>query len=204
MTTVAIVLSVFVCLLTGALVHERRQNKQEVKALNGRIADQQTEIDRTRSTSTRLLEAHEEVVREGLSVDRVIEAVRKDPELLRLEAVRTVLREPGFAPIITDAVRGVEDLTDMIDVDALLSERGITHEWEKVGVRQINVPKTPNGKSYNKYALVTDLCQRCRIEHQYFRDGGHDSLQHLEGFFLGGKRLEVGDRIPNCLSHVDS
>jgi hypothetical protein len=166
LTISTIILAVSV-LMTGASLTAVRRHKREIFAREEQVDALKREIDRTRDTSTRLLQAHEDVVRDGLTPEVVVETLQKNPTLL----------------------------TDLIDVDELLYKQGILHKWKTVGTRAVKVPR--GGNSYYKYILVTDLCQRCRVEHQYFRDGGHASLHHLEGFYIGGRRLEA-TQMPTC------
>jgi len=157
--------------MTGASLRAIRRQKQEIAILNSQVDHYRGEIDRTRDTSTRLLEAHEDVLRDGLSAELVVATLEKNPALL----------------------------PTLVDVDDLLYRQGILHKWKEVGTRAVKVPR--GGNSYFKYILVTDLCQRCRIEHQYFRDGGHSTFHHLEGFYLGGKRIEA-DQLPTCRLNI--
>lgn len=169
-------------------------------ALQETLQYKHEELLKARGIGDRLLLANEEMTREGLTPQKVVEAIQKDPTLaspvLVLEALRATpeaLQEAIHTALIDDP----DLFADVIDLDALLKERGITHDWHKVGDRQVKVPKD-KGKGFSHFTLITDMCRRCRMEHQYFRDGGHPSIDDREGFYLGGKRV-AADKTPACL-----
>lgn len=129
----------------------------------------QKELEKARDISTRLLVAHEELVDEGLTEERVAEAVKRRPGLV----------------------------TDQMKLD-VLHEHGYVHDWDPKGTRRVVVTEHKKNKHY---VLVTELCSYCRLEHQYFRDGGHPDVADMEGFFLGGKRVPTkNNQQPRCVT----
>lgn len=153
------------CMLLGA---QRRTILQLRHTLALTQQNSQKELEKARDISTRLLVAHEELVDNGLTEDRVAEAVIRRPGLVTAQMRLEVLREHGYV-----------------------------HDWEEAGSRRVVVTEHKKNKHYT---LVTELCSYCRLEHQYFRDGGHPDVADMEGFFLGGKRVPTkNNQQPRCV-----
>lgn len=179
--------------VSGMMAFRAKVHKLEMEALR-------LKLEKVQSTGDQLLAYNESLTTEGLTSEILIEAIKAKPALVSSKMVVQAFKgtDDLKAAVSNILLSNMELLEEAIDVDQILAERQITHDWESVGTRQIRVPKS-KGSGYSSYVLVTDMCRRCRMEHQYFRDGGHPTIDDREGFFVGGKRI-LTDRTPTCAS----
>jgi len=100
--------------------------------------------------------------------------------------------------VITKYLQKNPDAISQQKIEEVLRTNGVAHNWREAGNRVIPVISKEAGRNVTrKYKLRTDVCRTCRTERQYFIDGGHDSITHMEGFYLAGAKLTTG-HLPRC------
>ena len=155
------------------------------------------------STSDRLLAANEEMSRAGISIERVEEAVRNNPNLIPEQLIRAAIgKDPDLIPFTT--IRNyINDEALNKAVIAFLKEEKLQHTWKQVG-KQRNRISTRNARGQfateedDSRTVMTDKCLNCDLIHRYIigdRKDGDD-----EGYFRGGVRVALDGTRPDCLT----
>lgn len=175
MTAVDVLLTVVMIYSAVVTVGAReviKRNKDLVDKLDERRLHNntlQTSLEESKQLGNRLLAANDELAVSLVTDEVVNDYLKKNPNVISQQQIEAVLRSNGVA-----------------------------HSWREAGNRIIPVVYKEAGRNVTrKYKLRTDVCRTCRTEHQYFVDGGHDSVTHMEGFYLAGTKLTAG-HLPRC------
>lgn len=180
----------------GAMALAWRKS-QRVRELNHQLY--------TAKTQANLLVAAQEDLEQAVFDDeKVRKFLAKNPSLLKFDLVKKVIQEDPSLVSRDHLYILVRD--NMVVFKDRLNEffktEGVLHDWKNLGGDQkLVIGKDANDKPLTD-KLKSEKCFRCGIIHRFFEGSGSPDMREYEGYFIGGKRLDV-IRMPPCLFDED-
>jgi hypothetical protein len=180
-------LTAFICLgLVGSkrkTVRKLLEAKDEVMKLDGQ--------------SNRLLQANDDLTKEGITDERIDSYVRSHPNVINSNAIMDAVREkPELVQThwINNSLSEDKRLRDRL-LDAYLKDHRITHSWQTTGSSKMVIGDKETGFTDK---VISEKCLRCGLVHRYFEGSGSPEKREFEGYFMGGQRLDT-KMAPECL-----